>query len=306
MASTFTPFLGFEEPARGDLVAMWDTPWNSNSSLLDLITGGIATISLNNSNVVLSQTQYKCKTLIFNSTLTGNIQIIFPSSFVKSYEVQNLCTATNTFNILLTTGVNGSQCVAAPPGETVNITNDGANNLQYRNFGHVGEYWDYGGATVPNWMAICGLYNGASIPPYLNCDGTTFSSATYPQLALLMGTTTLPDSRGRSRFTLNQATGRITAGISGVDGNTRSAAGGIEYMQVHTHGVTDPSHGHTHNAQQNNGPNPMSAIAGTIAIQGAATINAAVTGVSINNNGAGGSQNMPPAYVGGLTFIRAG
>lgn len=305
MASTFTPFLGFEEPARGDLVAIWDTPWNSNSSLLDLITGGVTTISLNNSNVVLSQTQYKCKTIIFNSTLTGSITVIFPSSFVKSYEIQNLCTGTNTFFVLLTTGVVGSQCIAAPPGEAVNITNDGANNLQYRNFGHVGEYWDYAGTTAPAWFGACGLYGTQNIPPYLNCDGTNFSSATYPQLAGIMGSITLPDSRGRSRFALNQATGRITAGISGVDGNTRSAVGGNEALQLHTHGVSDPGHTHGHNAQQNNsdlGFPPAGGILGT----GAATINANVTGVSINNAGVGGSQNMPPAYVGGLTFIRAG
>lgn len=305
MASTFTPNLGFEEPARGDQVGVWDTPWNSNSSILDPVTGGVSTISLNNSNVVLSRAQFQCKTLIFNSTLTGSVQIIFPSSFVKSYEIINSCTGSSAFNILLTTGVNGSLCVGAPPGEAVNITNDGANNLQYRNFGHVGEYWDYAGTTVPNWLSACGFYNVLSVPPYINCDGSTFASSTFPQLALVLGTNTLPDSRGRSRFTLNQTTGRITAGGGGVDGNTRSAAGGSESMQVHNHSINDPSHTHTHNAQVFNIFNDNTA-GGGVAVEAAATVNAAVTGISINTAGAGGSQNMPPAYVGGLTLIRTG
>ncbi len=122
-----------------------------------------------------------------------------------------------------------------------------------------------------------------------------------------MGTTTLPDARGRTRFALNQTTARITAGISGVDGNTRSAAGGIEYMQVHNHGVNDLGHTHGHNA------NAATAVLGNdqggglqMCQTAGGTISAAFTGIALFNAGAGGSQNMPPAYVGGLTFIRAG
>lgn len=307
MVSTFTPNLGFEEPARNDLVGVWDTPWNSNSTLLDLVTGGITTIPLNNSNVVLSGTQFQSKTIVFNSTLTGNVTITFPSTFIKSYEIQNLCTGTSAFTILMTTPTANSLFVAAPPGEAVNITNDGAGNLRYRNFGHIGEYWDYAGSSVPNWVSTCGTNNVGFVPqPYLNCDGSTFSATFYPVLAQVLGTTTLPDSRGRSRTTLNGGTGRITAGISGVDGNTRSAAGGNESMQQHLHGVSDPTHTHGHNALLNNGTFLSATGAGGIDVTAAATINAAFTGISVNLSGAGGSQNMPPAYVGGLTMIRAG
>jgi len=307
MVSTFTPNLGFEEPARGDAVGVWDTPWNSNSTILDLVTGGIMTIQLNNSNVVLSVNQYRNKTIIFNSTLTGSVSITFPSTFIKSYEIQNLCTGSSAFTVTLTTTTPNSLFIAAPPGEMINITNDGLGNLQYRNFGHIGEYWDYGGSSVPNWITACGTNNVGFTPqPYLNCDGTTFSSASYPQLANLLGTTTLPDSRGRIRATLTQTTSRITTAISGINGATRFAAGGNELMQQHNHGVTDPSHTHTHNAQVQNGGIVLVNLAEGMIVNAAATINAAVTGISINNNGAGASQNMPPAYVGGLTLIRTG
>lgn len=307
MVSTFTPNLGFEEPARNDLVGVWDTPWNSNSTLLDLVTGGIATIPLNNSNVVLSGTQFQSKTIVFNSTLTGNVTITFPSTFVKSYEIQNLCTGTSAFTILMTTPTANSLFVAAPPGEAVNITNDGAGNLRYRNFGHIGEYWDYAGSSVPNWVSTCGTNNVGFVPqPYLNCDGSTFSATFYPVLAQILGTTTLPDSRGRSRTTLNGGTGRITAGISGVDGNTRFSGGGNQSMQQHTHGVSDPSHNHSFNCVALNNSYGGFSGGGTNVSDATAGLNASFTGISVNNFGAGGSQNMPPAYVGGLTMIRAG
>lgn len=301
MVSTFTPNLGLEDPGRGDYVAGWDTPVNTNSTILDLVTGGAATISLNNSNVVLSAAQFRSKTLIFNSTLTGSVTITFPTSFVKSYEIQHICTGSSAFTITLATTVAGSQFIACPPGETVDITSDGS-NLKFRNFGHVGEYWDYGGSSVPNWVSGC------SVAPYLNCDGAVFSSATFPQLANALGTTTLPDSRGRTRYTLNQTSSRVTSSNSGINGSSRSASGGSEAMQLHNHGVTDPGHTHGHNLQATS-PVNVNSGGGLVANQvppAGATISAAGTGVTINNAGAGHSQNMPPAYIGGLSMIRSG
>jgi microcystin-dependent protein len=308
MVSTFTPNLGLEEPARGDDVGVWDVPPNANSVTLDLAVGGITMISLNNSNVVLSVAQARSKTIIFNSTLSGDVAIIFPSTFTKSYEVINLCTGTSAFIVALTTPVANSLFISAPPGELVDINNDGAGNLRYRNFGHIGEYLDIGATVIPRWMTYCGTNNVGFAPvPYLNCDGTTFSSATYPQLANVLGTTTLPDSRGRTRFALNQTTGRITAGISGVNGDALLAAGGNESLTSHNHSINDPGHTHTHNAAADvGGVASLTSPFQFAVLPVIGTLNAALTGISIQNTGAGGSQNMAPAYVGGLTLIRAG
>src|SRR6267154_3976478 len=130
MASTFTPNIQWEEPARGDDVGTWDIPVNGNGTLIDLVTGAIATISLNNSNVVLSAAQFRSKQITFNSTLTGSVAITFPTSFTKSYEIQNLCTGSSAFLITLATTA-GGQVICCPPGETVDCFNDGV-NLKYK------------------------------------------------------------------------------------------------------------------------------------------------------------------------------
>src|SRR5882724_10130663 len=298
MVSTFTPNVQFEEPARGDQNNAWATPVNAIMTTLDLSWGGITSITASSSSRVLSTAQFQNKTLSFSSTLTANITITFPTSFIKSYEIQNLCTGTSAFTITLATTAAGGQVICAPPGETIGIINNGS-NMSYLALHHLGDYWDHAGSSVPNWVSGC------TVPPYLNCDGTAFSSATYPQLAIMLGTTTLPDSRGRGRWTLNHGTGRITAGISGADGDTRSAAGGSESMHSHNHTATNPTHNHGHNFNHNNNTYQNLGATTTGVATAAATINSAFTGITINNAGTGASQNMSPAYIGGVTLIRA-
>lgn len=301
MVSTFTPNVQLEEPARGDDVGVWDVPVNNNMTLVDLLAGGIATISLNNSNVTLSAGQFQSKTLTFNSTLGANVQIVFPSSFKKTYEVQNLCTGSSQFTITLTT-TTGGQAICCPPGEIIDCVNDGS-NIKFKNFGRVGEYWDYAGSSIPNWVSGC------SVPPYLQCNGTSFSSASYPALAAILGSTTTPDQRGRTRIALDQGLGRVSSAVSNVPGNTLFGSGGDQQSQFHSHVVVDP--GHTHgltNVSGNNGATQQAAPQGgnNLLIGNAvASVNAAVTGISINNALFGNSQNMPPVLVHGITMIRA-
>lgn len=307
MTSVFTPNVSLEEPARGDLVGVWDTPVNNNDSVIDRVFGGIMTLSLNNSNVVLSAPQYQCRTIIVNSTLTGSVSITFPSTFIKSYEIQNLCTGTSAFTVTLTTSVPG-QVVGCPPGDSISIINDGV-NITYHNLDTVGAYWDYAGSSIPNWISVC------TIAPYLNCDGSTFSAAAFPLLALIRGSTTLPDARGRTRFALNAGTSRITTAGGGVNGDSLAGAGGNELLQSHTHinTLTDP--GHTHATTllcQGSGTGVFTGLPGFGSAGGSGnpsfTVSTDVTGVALTNAsfGAGNSQNTPPAYVGGLTLIRTG
>lgn len=299
MASTFTPNVQLEEPARGDDVGTWDTPVNANTTNIDLIVGAIATISLNNTNVVLSAAQFRSKQITFVSTLTGSVTITFPTSFTKSYEIQHLCTGSSAFTVTLKT-TSGGQGICCPPGETIDCFNDGA-NLKFKNFGRVGTYWDYAGSSVPNWIAGC------SLPPYLVCDGSGFSGTNYPALAAILNGLTLPDQRGRTRYMLDQGAGRVSSGVSNVAGNSLFTGGGDQSMQQHTHGVSDPGHAHTQNGTTlylnggaqiygaggaNMGTNPQNTATNT-------------TGITLVNTGAGAAQNMPPLLVSGITLIRS-
>jgi hypothetical protein len=299
MTSTFTPNLNLEEPARNDDVGTWDTPVNNNMTLLDLAGGGVSTISLNNSPVVLSAAQFKSAVLVFNSTLTGNCAITFPTSFIKPYTIRNACTGSSAFVITLLTTASATQTIAAPPGESISVYGDGT-SLNYMSLGRVGSYWDHGGSSVPAWVSAC------TVPPYLACVGGSFSGTTYPALAGYLGGTTLPDSRGRARYALDAGVSRVTSAISNVAGNTLFAGGGDQLLQQHSHAntLTDPSHVH--------GGIPLPSGAGggggLPTVNGTQNTAAAFTGMSINNAnaGSGAAQNMPPVYVGGITMIRAG
>ena len=301
MVSTFTPNIQLEEPARGDQVGTWDTPVNANMTLLDLTIGGITNIMLNNSPVILSAAQFQCQTLVFSSTLTGSVTITFPTSFKKPYVVRNACSGSSAFTVTLQTTAAGSQVICAPPFDNVTILNSGT-DIVFVNLDRVGAYWDYAGSSVPAWVSGC------TVPPYLNCTGAAFSSATYPQLAIILGGTTLPDSKGRARYTLDQSAGRLSSAVAGFNPNVVGAGGGDQNIPAHTHGVTDP--GHVHTGSFIMGVNPGTgdfAARGVInTISESVTIDSHTTGLTVNVSGTGTAANVPPVYIGGITMIRAG
>lgn len=307
MVSTFTPNIQLEEPARGDQVGTWDTPVNSNMTELDLTIGGAATISLNNSPVVLATAQFQAKTITFNSTLTGSVAITFPTSFTKSYEIRNVCTGSSAFVITLQTTAASAQVVCAPPGEAVDIINIGG-NLIFKNLGRVGGYWDYAGSSVPAWVSGC------SVPPYLNCDGTTFSAATFPTLAVILGSTTLPDRRGSVGVALNQGTGRLTTALGGLDGNTRGA---LKTTQVTLSTSNLPAYTPSGTVTLVNGGSPLYGFItpganvgfGGTATGGSQTLITSLLTASFAGTAQGGVSNVLPvgsATVYGITMIRAG
>lgn len=308
--STFTTSKSLEQVPRSADVGTWDTPTNSNWAIVDAALGQIVTIGLNNSNVVLNSAQFQCASIVFNSTLTGSVAITFPTSFTGFYSVENVCTGSSAFTITLQTTVAGGQAILCPPISDFEIRNDGT-NIKFVGLGQIGTYWDYAGSSVPAWVSGC------TVPPYLNCDGTAFSSATYPALANILGGTTLPDSRGRFRAALNQGQGRITSGSStgGVDGNTILASGGVQTILLSSQNIpsaalTDPGHVHPGPA---GGTFFTSPGGSNVAIGSAATFTAnssvtgsATTGITIGSTSPTNFSNIPPAYIGGIVMIRSG
>ena len=318
--ATANKFL--EQPSRGSLVGVWDTPVNENMGKIDNSLGGTATIALTNAPVILSSAQYQCVFITFTGALSGNCAITFPTvgSF---YTVQNLTSNTSAFQVTLQTTAAGSQAVGCPWGAATDIMSDASGNMKYRNMQQVGDFKDFAGSSVPAWISNC------TVAPYLNCDGTAFSSATYPVLATVLGGITLPDARGRFRATLNQGQSRITSGSStgGVDGNTNLSVGGSQTTTLSSQNVPNAlvTDTHTHftvagstGLVQLDNTHAIGLSANFASINNYSLVNGStatptfgVTSTAPGSNILVGStsptnfSNLPPAYIGGITLIRA-
>lgn len=210
---TTTTNVKYSTPAHGSNVNTWDAdPVNNNSLISDAIFGSVTSTALSNVPVTLSATALQVSVLRFSGALSGNVAVTI-SAIRKSWFVENLCTG--AFVVTLTGG--SGNIIALPPG-SCQVYWDGT-NMSFINLGRVGQYWDYAGAGVPAWVAAC------TVPPALHCNGGAFSAVTYPLLNAILGTTTLPDSRGRTRFALDAGTSRLNTN-GGIDGTTRFAGGG--------------------------------------------------------------------------------
>lgn len=174
------------------------------------------------------------------------------------------------------------------------------------------QLWVTRGSTVPAGSIM--PYAGTSTPTgWLLCYGQEVSRSTYSTLFNAIGTTygtgdgsstfNLPDLRGRAVFGKDDmggsAASRVTSAVSLVDGVTLGETGGDQRMHQHTHSVTDPGHNHdlgTSSTIQTGGGSAGYPNSGT-----AFSTSTDTTGITINNQGSGSSQNMPPAII--LNYI---
>lgn len=304
MVDPTTVNRGYAVPVTGTDVGTWGTVLNADLALIDNNFGGVSSVALSNVNVTLNSTQYQCGTIRLTGTLTGNVNVTFPA--VQGWWTIDNQT-TGAFVAVLTIG--SGNVIATEQGQATDILIDGT-NVKFRNLGKIGEYWDYAGSSVPLWVTAC------TVPPYLNCDGTTFSAVTYPYLNTILGGTMLPQSKGNLRASLNQGSGNITTAGSGIDGNTRFSAGGAQNVligqvniPIYNMAVSGTMTGTTGDAFS------VSTLAGNTGpasfpywVQAGAGRSVIVpsTGLVIGSNGSGTALNkMPPTYIGGITMIRA-
>jgi microcystin-dependent protein len=171
---------------------------------------------------------------------------------------------------------------------------------------------------------------GGTTPPsgWLFCDGSAVSRSVFAPLFAVLGTTfgagdgattfNLPDLRGRVVGGQDNmggvAANRLTSGGSGVPGSTLGGVGGSELLASHNHAVTDPTHTHTDSGHAHAmvpGAVGYPALGGTLSGGGNlaisfpsslvqtdfAHIEAASTGITINNAGTGSSANVQPTLV---------
>jgi len=309
MADPTTANTSMFVPVRGTDQGTWDVPVNANFNAIDSMFGGVTTLTPTNTPIIMTSVQAQCSIIRLTGTLTGNVAITM-ASINKFWTIENLLTNASSGFVVTFVSTAGSQQIGAPPGSQ-DFYYDGT-NVRYRTLPHhVGGYWDYAGNSVPNWVNAC------TTPPYLNCDGTTFSSATYPVLAGSLGGNTLPDSKGRYRAILNQGTGRLTTNSSNgsIDGNTLLATGGgggvtinSSHIPAHIHPVNDTGHSHSLNGYVMSGLSYVFYAGGAQGGQGiGGTANSAFTGITVSNSTYANQafSVTSPTYIGGITMIRA-
>ncbi len=308
---SLTTNLQLSTPAHGSEVDLWDQDVNGNSTLIDQMVGsGISTISAVAG--ALTNVQLQNTFLRFTGAIAGNVTMTLPASpILKPWFIENLTTGGGNFYLAISNSA-GTSVVGIPLGEATHIYYDGT-TMRYMNLARVGSYMDIATSAVPSWITAC------TVPPYLACVGGTFSAVTYPSLAQVLGTTTLPDFRGRSRSYLNQGTSRITSAGSGVNGDVITSGGGAETVTVGqanlpsvnftgsntitvTLGFTPVQDGGANYSVNDSGSIAVRAVSQTLPTPTASGTNS----ISVASGGSGtGLNNMPPTAIGGLTLIRA-
>lgn len=304
-------------PLRGSNVGVWDVPVNSDWTALDGLIGGNTTISLSSATTLLlsvpatgsvtpsaGPNQSQNAVIKLSGTLTGNAILLL--TLPRLYVIDNQCVVGTSYVQIAPASGTGT-AVGLSPGKKTMVAFDGT-NVDYVDQPDVGTFMMMAVSTTPPWMSA------SSKAPWLICNGATYSTSVFPALGNMLGSTFggngittfgVPDTINRLNISVDKTSlGRVTSTASNIDGTTLGAAGGSQFMQTHTHGITDP--GHVHGTQFS--PNNLGAVSTFQVGQsssppGGLTTNA-TTNISINAIGSGSSQNMPPVIVGGLDFIK--
>jgi microcystin-dependent protein len=315
MTEPVTLNVGLIIPNTGDLTGVWGVnALNPDFAALDGFIGGVQPISVSNANIVLTApagsitpsggpTQAQNKALKIIGVLTGNVQITLP--LPGDMIIHNL--TTGAF-VVTFAAASAGQVIGIERGSIQRIYNDGT-NVYFVGLPSVGTYWDICDATIPAWITAC------TVPPYLNCNGSTFNATTYPYLNAKLGGNTLPDFRGVSPAYLNQGTGRL---VSTINGNIVGAIGGVELITLAasqipllsvnvTVGGSISGTAAANEIANNPGTSTLSytPAGGTFSpLPVSGTFTGSGTGATSNTGGAPHS-NLQPTTIGGIRLIRA-
>lgn len=127
MASTYTTNLSLNLQATGDNPNAWGTILNSQVfTIVDQALGSKLSLSVaGNSNVTLSTSQSQNLAFNFTGALTGNINVVFPTSAGR------LILVTNGTSGSFTLGVqpSGGTAILIPQGTSMLVQIDGATNI---------------------------------------------------------------------------------------------------------------------------------------------------------------------------------
>jgi microcystin-dependent protein len=314
LASTFTPALQLEEPARGDYVNSWDLPANANYTQIDNAIGGVTALSLTTGTVNLTQAQANSEVLALSGTLTGNVIIVYPATTGG----RKLCIPSCVF------GGFTVRIIGNAGSDAVGILFKSAFGIPYPFIATPARiYWDYAGCAPGS---IVGFPTNFIHAGWLVCDGTLYNTVQYDLLFDILGyayggsgsSFGVPDYRGYADVGSDNMGGPagnagrfFNVGPNFVTGELNHVLTDPE-LAAHTHGVID--NGHTHGASQAPHNHTVSAVspgfAGlggggaligsatltTSTAQPAITVNPAATGISIASAGSNaGHNNVQPS-----------
>lgn len=296
----------FDVPSHGTEVDTWDTPLNNNFTKIDAILGNTTSKLLSNAPVTLTTTEQQVMAYSFTGTLTADVTIT--ATMPGFYKIFNNCNA-GAFVVLFTTGLGGDDIAIPPSQSAVEAYCDGT-NWRFANLGRTG-MWDFWWtSTLPRWVSQC------TKQPFLLMDGSSFSSGTYPQLALFLGGTTLPDMRSYTPIPLDNfgtgaaaRIGSVNTGAGTIVGATLGSSGGANThtlvtaeMPSHTHAQNPHLHNMDHvtnsyGAGTNDGVKSLGSGAGA-----ANTDN--TTAVNQNTGGGGSHNNIQISKMAGIAVIK--
>jgi microcystin-dependent protein len=247
LASTFTPSLHLEIPARGDYINTWDLPMDATLTSIDAAIGQTVTVNTTGGTTILTQAQANCAALIVTGSLTSNAVICYPPTSAGRKMVFPGAT-TNGFGVYVR-GNNGT--------DQIGVYFLVGFEIPYPIFVTPSRvYWDYGG--VPPG-SVLSFPNTFVHPGWLPCDGRGASTTQQDLLFDILGygyggsgaTFLLPDYRGYALVGSDNmgagSAGRFfNFGPNGITGEVNHTLSQAE-MPSHTHG--DYGHGHPGSSQ---------------------------------------------------------
>jgi microcystin-dependent protein len=334
MPDPTTPLGALIVPNTGADVGTWGSvAMNPNFVAIDAVQRGVQSISLSAATTFTlsapsgtitpgaGPNQAQNAILKFSGALAGNGLVTLP--LPGYYIMRNGCTNNAAFYIQVR-AVGSGNIVALPPGRAVHIWCDGT-DVDFVNAPEVGSYLDLATdnfhINYPVWMQAC------SVLPYLLCDGTIYSVATYPFLGERLGGTfggngsttfAVPDLRARYRIPYAGGTGRISTAGSGIDGTTIGSSGGAQSQFVLQANLPNPVLNVTisdtrvwslsTSGQQVAITGAGSLFGGGAAGGGASPVVSVTSGSISGSTTLGGSNTplitVPPGMVSGITLIK--